>query len=271
MPRVPLRRLISVAIAAVLAVGACQTAPAAPTLTDPREILAAAVTSTAAARSVRLDATADGTVTLDLLGMGTPSPIELAGTTVTADLDLEGGDARATFSAPNLLGLTGEVIAVDGSTYLKSTLTGARYQVLATGTDVPLPSGAARASILKDIADFLANPALEPVKGEDAACGSTTCYRVDIVLTSEELAALGAGDLEAPAGLPIPIPIPDLSAATVDLSVLVAKDTTRLTGIKAVADLGGGAGVATIDLTLSKWDETVSISAPPADQIAPSR
>ena len=271
MPRVPHARLVAVAIAAALAVGACQTGPAAPTLTDPREILAAAVTSTAAARSVRLDATADGTITVDLLGMGTPSPIELAGTTVTADLDLEGGDARATFSAPNLLGLTGEVIGVDGTTYLKSTLTGTRYQVLSAGPDIPVPSGAARASILKDITDFLADPALDPVKGEDATCGSTTCYRVDIVLTPEELAALGAADLEAPAGLPIPIPIPDLSAASVDLSVLVAKDTTRLTGLKAVVDLGGGAGVATIDLTLSKWDEDVSITAPPADQVAPSR
>jgi hypothetical protein len=51
----------------------------------------------------------------------------------------------------------------------------------------------------------------------------------------------------------------------------VAKDTTRLTGLKAVADLGGGAGVATVELTLSKWDENVSISAPPGDQVAPSR
>ena len=268
MPRVPLARLTAAAIAAAIAAGGCQTAPA-PSLTDPREILAAAVTSTAAARSVRLDATAEGTVTLDLLGMGTPSPIELDGTTVTADLDVAGGDVRATFFAPNLLGLTGELISVDGTTYLKSTLTGALYRVLATGTDVPAPSGAVQASILKDITDLLVNPALEPVKGEDTPCGSTTCYRVDIVLTPGELAALGAGDLEAPAGLPIPIPIPDLSAATVDLSVLVARDTTRLTGLKAVADLGGGAGVATVDLTLSKWDETVSIGAPPSDQVAP--
>jgi hypothetical protein len=254
---------------AALTLGACQGAPAQPTLTDPRAILAAAVTSTSAAHTVRIDATADGTVTLDLLGMGTPSPIELAGTTAAADVDLEKGNARTTFSAPGLLGLTGELIALDGASYLKTTLTGALYQVLSTGSASPAPSSEARNSILKGLTDLLADPALDPVKGDDAQCGNTTCYRVDLKLTPEDLAALGVGDLQAPSGLPIPVPIPDLSAASLDLSVLVAKDTTRLTGLKAAIDLGGGAGVATVDVTFSKWDEAVTISAPPADQLAP--
>ena len=269
MSRVPPLRLSTLAgiVVAALAVGACQTAPTAPALTDPREILAAAVTTAAAASSVRIDATADGTVALDL-GFGGPSEVDLSGTTVSADLDLEAGDARATFSAPNLLGITGELIAVDGTSYAKTSLTGPKYLVQPlTGTDLPAPSGVTRTTVLSDLTEFLANPALDPVKGEDVACGNTTCYRVDITLTPEELAALGAGDLEMPAGLPIPVPVPDLSAATVDLSVLVAKDTTRLAGIEATVDLGGGAGTATADVTFSKWDEDVSISAPPADQV----
>jgi len=269
MSRVPsphLSRLAGIVIVA-LVVAACQTAPTAPALTDPRAILAAAVTTAGAASSVRIDATADGTAALDL-GFGAPSDVDLSGTTVSADLDLEAGDARATFSAPNLMGITGELITVDGTSYVKTSLTGPRYLVQpGTDPDLLAPSGVSRTTILKDLTDFLANPALDPVKGEDVACGNTTCYRVEISLTPDELAALGAGDLETPAGLPIPIPIPDLSAATVDLSVLVAKDTTRLTGIEASVDLGGGAGTATADVTFSKWDEDVSISAPPADQV----
>lgn len=249
---------------------ACQGTPPQSTLTDPRTILVAAATTTAAAHSARIDATADGTVSLDLLGLGTPSPVELTGTTVSADLDLDGGDARATFSAPGLLGLTGEVIALDGRIYYKTTLTGALYQVQDTGADVPTASDAARASILDGITAFLQDPTLRPVKGDDAPCGSSTCYRVDIALTPEDLAALGAGDLQAPGGLPIPIPIPDLSAATIDLEVLVANDTTRLMGLKATTDLGGGAGIATVVLTFSKWDEAMSIAAPPPDQVAPA-
>ncbi len=271
MSSVPRFRLIALAVTvslAALTVGACQTAPAQPDLTDPKAILAAAVTSTAAARTVRVDVTADGTVSLDLLGIGTPSPIELDGTTASADLDLEKGNARTTFSAPGLLGLTGELIALDGTSYLKSTLTGALYRVQPIGSDVPVPSGEVRSTILKGLTDLLADPRLDPVKGDDMPCGSTTCYRVNISLSPEELAALGLGDLQAPTGLPVPIQVPDLGAASLDLNVLVAKDTTRLTGVKVTADLGGGAGVATIDVTFSKWDEPVTITAPPADQLA---
>ena len=251
MSRVPsphLSRLAGIVVVA-LVVAACQTGPTAPALTDPRAILAAAVTTAGAASSVRIDATADGTVALDL-GFGAPSDVDLSGTTVSADLDLEAGDARATFSAPNLLGITGELIAVDGTSYVKTSLTGPKYLVQPIDSAAPTPSGGTSATFIQDLTDFLANPALDPVKGEDVACGNTTCYRVDISLTPDELAALGVGDLETPTGLPIPVPIPDLSAATVDLSVLVAKDTTRLTGIEASVDLGGGAGTATADVDL---------------------
>jgi hypothetical protein len=157
---------------------------------------------------------------------------------------------------------------VDGTSYLKSTLTGALYRALPIAADGPLPSGAARAGILKGITDLLSRPELDPVKGGDVSCGSATCYRIEITLSPADLAALGLGDMEAPAGLPIPIPLPDLSAATVDLAVLVAQDTTRLAGITATTDLGAD-GAATLDLTFSKWDEPVSISAPPPDQVAP--
>lgn len=265
------RRPVALVVAAMAGLlVACQAAPPPTTLTDPREILAAAATTTAAAQSVRIDATADGTLSLDLLGLGAPSPVELTGTTVSADLDIDGGDARATFSAPGLLGLTGEVIALDGTGYYKTTLTGQLYQQQSLGAEMPAASGAAGATILKGLTDLLSNPTLRPVKGDDAECGGTTCYRVDIALTSADLAALGAGDLQAPTGLPIPIPIPDLAAATLDLQVLVAKDSTRLMGINAALDLGGGAGVATVSLTFSKWDEAVSIAAPPPDQVAPA-
>lgn len=267
--RFPRARFLTLATTVVLAAGACQSTPPPPTLTDPREILAAAVTVTSTARAVRIDGSADGTVGLDLAASEAPAAVELTGTTFSADLDLEKGDARATFSAPGLLGLTGELIAVDGTSYIKTTLTGALYRVVFPSADVPQPSGEGRATILRDVTDLLSNPALEPVKGEDIACGSTTCYRVDIALSPQDLAALGAGEIETPAGLPIPIELADLSAATVDLQVLVTKDTTRLAGLTAVADLGD-AGTASVQLTFSKWDEAVSISIPPPDQVMPN-
>lgn len=272
MPHLPQARAVIFGLAAVivasLAVVACQSSPTASALTDPREILGAAVTTMAAAKTVRIDGRIDGKVALDLLGSGGATPIELTGTTAKADLDLFSGNARATFSAPGLLGVTGEAIVLDGTSYLRTTLTGTLYQVQPAPSAPAQPSGTVRASILQGLTDLLADPRLQPVKGEDAQCGNTTCYRVDVALSGDGLAALGAGGVRLPSGLPIPIQLPDLTAATVNVTVLVAKDTTRLSDVKAAIDLGVD-GTATVELTFSKWDEPVSISAPPPDQLAP--
>ncbi len=226
------------------------------------------MTTTSTAKTVRIDGTADGTIGLDLAASQAPAAFELTGTTFSADLDLENGDVRATFSAPALLGLTGEVILVDGTAYLKSTLTGALYRELPIGAEIPQPSAAARANMLEEITRLLARQELDPVKAEDVACGGTTCYQVEIALSPEDLAALGAADLEPVDVFAVPIPLPDLAKATVDLTVLVTKDTNRLAGVTADADMGAN-GAAVVELTFSKWDEPVSISAPPPDQVAP--
>ena len=59
------RRLLGLLAAASVVAAACGSTPA-PSLTDPREIVMAAVRSTDAAKSVHLDATLDGSVTADL-------------------------------------------------------------------------------------------------------------------------------------------------------------------------------------------------------------
>ncbi len=260
---------LSVLVALGFVLGACQTAPPPATLTDPKEILAAAITTTAAANTVRIDGSADGTVQLPGVGFDMPSAIELTGTTFSADLDLAGGDARVTFSAPGLLGLTGEAIALDGTSYLKTTLTGSLYHAQAIGADIPAPSGGNQATFLKGVTELLANPALQPVKGDDVECGSSSCYRVELTLSEADLTALGLERLEAPAGLPIPFPLSAVVPTPLEMTVLVAKDTTRLAGLTARVDQGTAAAAA-IDLTFSKWDEAVSISAPPPDQVAPA-
>jgi hypothetical protein len=256
------RRSFAVAVVAMLAVVACG-GPTAPALTDPVEILAAAVRTTSEQKTVRVDLAVDGRIAIDLLGSG-GSPIALSGTTATADIDLETGSARTTFSAPSLLGLTGQIIAVDGTTYIKTTLSGPLYVTQPIGVPVPGASGDPT-TILDGLTDLLAQPGLEPVKGEDVQCGNTTCYSVTIELTPDELAALGGG-FELPGNLPMPIP--DLTDASVVLSIRVAQDTTRLAGLIAIVDLGD-TGDIEIDLVFSKWGDAVSIAAPPADQVAP--
>lgn len=249
-----IRRLVPLLLGVTLA--ACQGQPAV-LLQDPNAILAAAVTSATAATSVHIDLTADGTVALDPFGTGAGAPIELTGTTAAADIDLATGKTRATFAAPALLGLAGEAIVVEDGAYLKSTLTGPKFRhtVLATPAGAPL----------KGLTDLLARTDLAPVKGADVPCAGGTCYTVTIELTPDELAGIVTG-FDLPTALPIPIPLPDVSAATVDLTLHVEQVTTRLSGITAAIDLGD-TGDLTAEATFTRWNEPVSIAAPPGDQI----
>jgi hypothetical protein len=236
---------------------ACQSQPIT-LLSDPKEILTAAATTTAAATSVHVDLTADGTITIDPTGLGTGVPLDLADTTAAADLDLESGEARATFSAPGLLGVAGEVIVADGTAYLKTTLTGPKYR--------SFPVGQSTESPLAGLTDLISNADLEPVKGADVPCAGGTCYTIELQLAAADLGGALPGGATIPG---LPIPIPDLSGATADVTILVEQATTRLSQITAELHLGD-LGDPTIQATFSKWNEPVQISPPPADQVEPA-
>jgi hypothetical protein len=248
-------------LAAAVVVAACGGS-SAPPLTDPTEIVTAALTSTAAAKSVHIDATLDGTMSIAMPGAGgAAAPIKLDGTTAAADLDIAGHAAKVTFTAPALFNITGELIVVDGKAYLKTSLQGPQYEVLDLG-DQSLPVDPSNTGAIVDaLGDFLLQPGVDPVKGDDVACGSTQCYTVTADLTAEELAALGLG---AVPGLPV-----DVTGASLAVTVRVEKDLPHhLAGLTFVVTTGD-ANALTVDAILSRWDAPVSISAPPADQIKP--
>ena len=272
---VPARALV-LAAAALLA--ACGSEPQIPELTDPTEILTAAAASTAAATSVHIDATADGQVSLGLAGA--TAPFELEGATATADIDLAAGEGRATFALPGILGIRGEVIVVDGTAYARTSLSGADYIAVPIGGAPGEPPGASgspvTASFLAALTQALARPELEPTKGADTDCGTNACYSVTIELTADEIATL-VGDgigLDLPIPNDLPIPVPDLSSiAGIDATVLVDKGSGRLAGLSLVVATGADAAVAsaaaeaTVEARFSKWDEPVTIEAPPADEV----
>ena len=244
---------------ATLVLVACQGQPV-NLLTDPNQILAAAATNAASATSAHVDLTAGGTVSLDPLGTGAGTPIDLSGTTLNADLDLRNAKTRATFSAPNLLGLAGEVIVAD-AVYLKSTLTGPKYRSTPlTGTSEPP---------LKGLTDLLARTDLQPTKGADAPCAGGTCYTLTMQIDPSDLGALGGVAAALPSALPIPLPAPDVSDAKVDLTLHIDQATTRLSDAIAAVDLGE-TGKLTLQGTFTRWNEPVNISAPPADQVEPA-
>jgi hypothetical protein len=252
-----MRRLVFPLLTVALV--ACQAQPVT-LLDDPDEILAAAVKATSEATSVHVDLTAEGTVTVDVLGTGIGTSLDLAGTTAAADIDLKNGELRATFSAPGLLGVAGEVIVADGTAYVKSTLTGPKYRSTPVGQSTETP--------LAGLTDLLARTDLDPTKGADAPCAGGTCYTIELQLTADDVGGMLGGAI--PPGLAgLPIPIPDLSDATADVTIQVEQTTNRLSGVTAELHLGD-LGDPTIAATFSKWNEAVQVAPPPADQVEPA-
>lgn len=251
-------------------VAACNASAPGPLLTDPKAIVTAALTSTESAKTVHLELTVDGAATVGLpASSASGTPVDLSGTTASADVDLAGGAAKASFATTAVIKVSGEVIVVNGKTYAKTTLTGPLY--VASG-GLAIPGGTTPSAVPVDptkvkgmidtLGDLLLKEGVNLVKGDDIACGSQQCYTVTADLTA---AQLGTGGAAAAAGLPV-----DLTGATLKLTVRVEKSLPyHLAGIEATLAAPKGTAI-TADLRASKWDEPVSIAAPPADQIKPA-
>ena len=254
-----IRRLpVILGLAASLVIVACNSTPPGPALTDPTAIVTAALKATEAAKTVHVDLAVDGTASINLgLGGSTGTPIDVSGTTASADIDIARPAAKATFAVKAGAQVSGELIAVDGTTYLKTSLTGPLYVASPAGAQPVDPSQIN--GVIDNLGDLLLKEGITLIKGDDVACGSKQCYTVSADLTAEQLGTTGLG---SGAGLPI-----DLSGATLKLTVRVEKDLPyHLAGVTAVLSMTDGSKL-TLDLTASKWDEPVTISAPPADQV----
>src|SRR5262245_55949242 len=159
-------RLGTLALVAAIALGACNNATA---LSDPTEILTKALDALQNAKTVHLAATVEGQFAMDLTGQGSGGTMDLTGTSLEGDVDLENTKARFTFAVPALLGLSGEVIAIDDASYVKTSLTGELYQK-SEGTDsLPVDPSDPEAS-LAEIREFLKKPEISPTKGNDVDC-----------------------------------------------------------------------------------------------------
>ena len=254
--RITMPGLVALAFAALVA--ACGGAPAAPALTDPDEIIVKSFETLQGAKSVHLDVGLTGSLTGDLFGTGSATEFPLDTTKLSGDLDLANDRARLTFDVPALLGLSGEVLVIGETSYVKTSLTGPLYQKSTNDgatEDVPSDPAEAIAELRKALEE---TEGLDPVKGADVACGEKECYRVDLTLDPSLLSGLGEG---------APIPVDELpSDGTATVTFHVEKDTLRLAQLIVTAS-AAEQGEITMTLTLSNWDESVAISEPPADQV----
>jgi hypothetical protein len=255
------RRLIALlALIGAFTVIACQGAPAAPALTDPKDILTQTVLALNNVKTVQIKGDVSGSVQVPNSGA-----LDLKGTTLGLDADIAGKKAHVTLAAPSLLGTTAEAIVLDNVIYFK--LTGPLAGMLgadATGkfkkSDIPAASGDPGQLVgdpTKAIAELKAEldklPA--PTKAADEKCGDQDCYHTVLKLTDKDLAALSSA-----------APNPSM-AGSFTIDVWSRKNDLRPAKLAFGIDAGTqGSGTLTLTIT---YDQAVTIAAPPADQIAP--
>ncbi len=250
------RPLLAAALATIVLVAVAACGPSATPLTDPVEILQAGAASLGELETVHLRGAIDGEVAINALGIGGGAPLPLDGTTLEGDVDVAGEALAVELLAPALFNFRLDLVVVDGFSYLRAPLlTGERWVQQPAAGGVGGDPGA----ILEGMAAFLARPELEPEKLEDTRCTGTDCYTVRFTVPAAEVRdALGS----------LGTSIPGLADAVGDVTVTagVRKNDLRLATLGLDIPAGGAAPLA-IRLELSKYDEPLTITAPPADEV----
>jgi len=250
-----LRRLAPVLIATLAVLAACQGTPA---LTDPKEIITQGFDATADLQSFHLSVTVDGTVSMPDTG-GT---VSLAGTTVEADIDIDGEQLSLHFAVPNFLGLSGDVLVIGQDLYVKTTMTGVKWSHQDLGGVIPgasaVPSPDVQAMI-DDIREFLEKESVVTTKEDDIACGDRQCYHLVVSIPPDVMADADPGAMASfdPA---------DLFGDALVLDLLFDRENLWLTEVATTVD-SDTMGTFNATVTLSAFDEAVTVSPPPSADV----
>jgi hypothetical protein len=256
--------LVALASVVSLLLAACGSqTPAAPALTDPKDILSKTVLSLKDVKTVEMTGSFTGNVTVPNMGA-----LDLSTTKLSAAMDIPNKKAKFSLDAPSVLGTKVDAILLDQVAYLKVSgllagslgLTPDKY----SKTDLPTPSAEPSASALTatEVADAVAkiNEALAklptpPTKGADEKCGDTDCYHVTLKVTADDLKSLD--------------PSVSAIAQTGDIALDVWTRKNDLRPAKVSISITSPE-IGTVGITFElKYDGSVSVDAPPADQIAP--
>jgi hypothetical protein len=252
------RRLAVLVASAAVVVGACSATPAAPAITDPKEILTKSVLAMKDVKSFHFKAEVNGEVKLDLSGQGAAGgALNLQGTTAEGDLDIANKKAKISFAAPALFGAAGEVVQIGKDTYTKVNVLGDKYQKSTSEGDDAGSAAEDPQKAIQELNDLLNKPGFAPTKQADEKCGDKDCYRVSLNMTSAQLGEAIPGGLGGASA-------PPEGSGTLDL--WVQKDNLRPAKL-AVSINAAEMGTVTVNVTFTNYDAAVTIEAPPADQV----
>lgn len=247
----PRRSLALLVFVATVAAGACNSAPAAPLLTDPKEILVKSVTSLQEVKTVSIKGTFGGSIVAE--GMGN---FDLSTVKLDMMLDVPGKKARIQLDAPTLLGTNIDLIMADQTSYWKvvgplASELGApvpdKYWKVPAGADAAEMSDPTKA--IEGIRKSLNDLPKAPEKLADERVGDQDCYHVRLAFTAEDVAGMLDGVDVGPISFDLWTRKNDLRPAKVTFSV-DAGTQGNVTGM--------------FEFT---YDKGVRITAPPADQV----
>ena len=257
MTRRPLLAIVSILATLSLVVAACSSTPAAPALTDPTEILTKTAESLKTVKTVEIVGSLTGELPMEELG----GEIDLSTITIAGALDIPNEKAKIVIDAPSILGTKLEALVVDGFAYLKVEGPLASFVGLEAGkyvkVEVPEDSGEAvsdPSQIAEEVdkAQEQIDKLPTPEKLADEKCGDQDCYHIRMTLTPEDLAELGE---EAEM----------VGEGTVTIDIWSRKSDLRPAKIQIAAT---SAETGTVGATFDfKYDVTVDVSAPPADEV----
>ncbi len=252
---------------AVVGCGSSSGTPTAAPVSDPNEIITRSATGLTAVQTVHFDVTVSGSVNMSALGgsgsaLGLSGSLKLDGTTVSGDIDIQKRAFHVSASMPTLLGLTADIIQVDGFQYTKISLAGTKYTKSPAST-LPIPTAAPSATLdisgtvnsLKSSLDAAGVKATlvgrDKVDGRDA-------YHVSVLvpkdLINQQMGALGGGTASG------------ISIDTAALDYWVYVDSLNPAKIELKAS-SATVGSLTVTLTLTKYNQPVTIKAPADGEI----
>lgn len=246
-----IRRLATCLAVVAFAVSACGSS--APALTDPKDILTQSVASLQTLKSAHVHMDLSGTLSIDLQGKGTPTAVDLQGTSGDMDIDIPNKKLHLSFAVPALLGLTGDLIQIGADQYTKISLTGPKYKKSTPASSTASSPPTDPQTVIQGVRDGLAKLTTPPVKDPDEKVGDQDCYKITLKLTAADVSTAGAS-----------LPPGTTGDGTVD--VWVRKNDLRPAKILATIN-AGAQGTLTVTLTVTNIDAPVTIDAPPADQI----
>jgi len=249
-----LRRLAPALIVMLAVLAACQ-GPSA--LTDPNEIIAQGLEATADLKSFHVSVEVDGTISVP----GSAATLRLEGTTVEADVDVEGPQVSLTFAVPSAFGLAGDLLIIGQDMYARIPVIGTKWSHSELGGAIPGASPAASADIrstIDDVREFLEKDGVVATKLDDIACGDRQCYHVRVSIPPELMTDADAATSSFDPST--------LFGDALVLDLLFDREELWLTEIATSFD-SEAAGTFSGIVTFSAFDEAVTVSPPPSPDV----